>query len=272
MPFREAIHPQNLELFSADDRAALRYLFKGAMCMTAVHVPLQVPVGLNVRVGAPRLSWTILVLVLFAHAVVFAALSTLKIDAVTLPQAMQMVNVIAAEPSPEPEVPAPKQEIIPPQPKPVAKQERPEPVAAAPVLAVDNSKADAPAQVEKIVPTEPLPTIQTPVQSTPAPAPAAAPAVATTAAKVDADYLDNPKPVYPPLSRKAGEQGRVVLRVFVEASGAASKVEVSSSSGFERLDRSAANAVSRWKFVPARQGMEAVAAWVLVPIVFSLKE
>lgn len=64
----------------------------------------------------------------------------------------------------------------------------------------------------------------------------------------------------------------MVLRVYVEASGAASKVEVSSSSGFERLDRSAANAVSRWKFVPARQGSEAVAASVLVPIVFSLKE
>ncbi len=219
-----------------------------------------------------RISLRTLGLVLLAHVAVFGALATLRIDAVALPQATLMVDVIAAEPSPEPEVPAPKQEIIPPQPKPVAKQERPEPVAAAPVLAVDNSKADVPAQVEKIAPTEPLPSIQTPVQSNSVPAPAAAPAVATTAAKVDANYLDNPKPVYPPLSRKAGEQGKVVLRVYVEASGAASKVDVSSSSGFERLDRSAANAVSRWKFVPARQGSEAVAASVLVPIVFSLKE
>lgn len=237
--------------------------------MSSVQMPFS-------SVAESPVSYRTLGLVLLAHVAVFAALSTIKINPVTLPKAMQMVDVIAAEPSPEPEVPAPKQEIIPPQPKPVAKQERPEPVAAAPVLAVDNSKADVPAQVEKIVPTEPLPTIQTPVQSTPAPAPApapaAAPAVATTAAKVDADYLDNPKPVYPPLSRKAGEQGKVVLRVFVEASGAASKVEVSSGSGFERLDRSAANAVSRWKFVPARQGSETVAAWVLVPIVFSLKE
>lgn len=235
-------------------------------------MPEQVSMGLNVRMESPHLSWTTLGAVLFAHVTVFAALSTLKIDVVTLPQAMQMVDVIAAEPSPEPELPASKPEIVPPQPKPAAKQERPEPVAAAPVLAVDNSKADVPTQVEKTAPTEPLPSIQTPVQSTPAPAAAAAPAVATTAAKVDANYLNNPKPVYPPLSRKAGEQGKVVLRVYVEASGAASKVEVSSSSGFDRLDRSAANAVSRWKFVPARQGSEAVAAWVLVPIVFSLKE
>lgn len=222
----------------------------------------------------PSLSWRTLGLVLLAHGVALAALSTLKIEAVTLPQATLMVDMISAEatPSPEPEVPAPKPEIIPPQAKPVAKQERVEPVAAAPVLAVENTRADVPAQVEKVQPTEPLPAIQTPVQSAPAPAAAAAPAVATTAAKVDANYLDNPKPVYPPLSRKAGEQGKVVLRVYVEASGAASKVEVSSSSGFERLDRSAANAVSRWKFVPARQGSEAVAASVLVPIVFSLKE
>jgi protein TonB len=63
----------------------------------------------------------------------------------------------------------------------------------------------------------------------------------------------------------------VLLHVFVEASGAASRVEVRSSSGFERLDRAAVAAVGRWKFVPARQGTDAVAAWVLVPIVFSLK-
>lgn len=62
-----------------------------------------------------------------------------------------------------------------------------------------------------------------------------------------------------------------MLRVYVEASGQAAKVELRSSSGYERLDRAAIAAVSRWKFVPARQGADAVAAWVVVPIVFSLK-
>ena len=93
----------------------------------------------------------------------------------------------------------------------------------------------------------------------------------TTAPRFDADYLDNPAPTYPPLSRKAGEEGRVLLYVLVEASGLPSKIEVRTSSGFERLDRAAMAAVKRWKFVPAKQGAEAVAAWVQVPIVFSVK-
>jgi protein TonB len=66
------------------------------------------------------------------------------------------------------------------------------------------------------------------------------------------------------------EQGKVLLRVFVEPDGHPSQVKVKESSGFPRLDRAAENAVSRWKFVPAKQGKESVGAWVVVPIVFSL--
>lgn len=95
---------------------------------------------------------------------------------------------------------------------------------------------------------------------------------AVTAPRFDADYLDNPRPAYPPLSRKANEQGKVVLWVSVDATGAAREVAVRSSSGFERLDRAAQAAVSRWRFVPARQGQMPVAATVLVPIVFSFKD
>jgi periplasmic protein TonB len=89
--------------------------------------------------------------------------------------------------------------------------------------------------------------------------------------RFDADYLDNPSPNYPPLSRRSGEQGRVLLRVFVEPGGNAGQVLVATSSGFERLDSAAIDAVRRWKFVPARQGENVIAAWVVVPINFSLK-
>jgi protein TonB len=97
------------------------------------------------------------------------------------------------------------------------------------------------------------------------------PAPAFTAARFDADYLDNPKPQYPHASRRLGEEGRVVLRVFVSADGDAKRVEVKQSSGFQRLDQAAENAVARWRFVPARRGEQAVSAWVAVPIEFSLK-
>jgi protein TonB len=89
--------------------------------------------------------------------------------------------------------------------------------------------------------------------------------------RFDAAYLANPKPAYPPASRRLGEEGRVVLRVFVAADGLAQMVEIRQPSGFARLDAAAADAVARWRFVPARRGERAVAAWVLVPIVFNLE-
>jgi len=89
--------------------------------------------------------------------------------------------------------------------------------------------------------------------------------------RFDADYLHNPAPAYPALSRRLGEEGRVLLRVYVHADGSAGQVEVRESSGYERLDRAAREAVARWRFVPARQGERPVAAWVLVPISFSLR-
>jgi protein TonB len=103
--------------------------------------------------------------------------------------------------------------------------------------------------------------------------PAPAPSIATlpSAPRWDADYLENPAPAYPPLSRRAGEEGTVMLKVLVEPSGSVAKVEIQQGSGYERLDKSAISAVLRWRFVPAKQGNEALAAWVLVPIAFSLK-
>jgi protein TonB len=59
--------------------------------------------------------------------------------------------------------------------------------------------------------------------------------------------------------------------VFVTANGAAEVVELRTSSGSSRLDQAAIETVKRWRFVPARQGDQAVAAWVLVPIAFSLE-
>jgi protein TonB len=47
-------------------------------------------------------------------------------------------------------------------------------------------------------------------------------------------------------------------------------VDIKQSSGFPRLDEAARAAVERWRFVPARQGTEAVEASVLVPLHFSL--
>ena len=95
--------------------------------------------------------------------------------------------------------------------------------------------------------------------------------VAVTAVRFDADYLHNPKPVYPALSRRMGEEGRVLLRVLVSPQGAPMEIILKQSSGFPRLDTAANEAVAKWRFVPAKRGDEAVEAWVIVPISFSLQ-
>ncbi len=86
----------------------------------------------------------------------------------------------------------------------------------------------------------------------------------------NASYLNNPPPSYPPVSRQMQENGTVILRVHVDIHGSASAIELRTSSGSKRLDNAAIEAVRHWRFVAAKLGNEAIAAWVLVPIIFQL--
>lgn len=86
-----------------------------------------------------------------------------------------------------------------------------------------------------------------------------------------APSADNPAPSYPPIARLRGQYGRVVLRVEVSPSGDAETVRVAESSGYDVLDRAAADAVKQWRFIPARRNGSAVAAMVHVPVRFALQ-
>lgn len=217
-----------------------------------------------------RTDWRGLALIALAHAGALFALLNIKpvAEAVGLPQPLMVSLLTAAEPEPPKDAPKPL-----PQ-KPQAPH-RVEPLQPPPVLA---AREEAPAPVTAPEPPPqpiPLPAVlpapaPEPVRHALAAAPAPVPAPVIPP-RFDADYLDNPAPAYPGLSRRLGEQGRVLLRVFVNPDGAAAQVEIRESSGFERLDRAARDTVLRWRFVPARQGERGVAAWVLVPITFSIR-
>lgn len=156
--------------------------------------------------------------------------------------------------------------------QPRAEQKPPEPPKAKPVKLQQVSLEPIPVLLIATTTTLTEITATSPAQSQPAPTILAAPAPASVVPpRFDADYLDNPAPQYPALSRRIGEQGKVTLRVFVEPSGMPTQLEVRTSSGSQRLDAAAIDAVRRWKFAPARQGDKVVAAWVLVPISFSLR-
>lgn len=87
-----------------------------------------------------------------------------------------------------------------------------------------------------------------------------------------ARVVQMPEPDYPPLSRERGEQGVVMLQLAVDASGRLGEVNVLRSSGFARLDKAARAAVLRWRFQPAIENGQPVAAQLTLPVRFALDE
>ncbi|MDB5985721.1 MAG: cell envelope biosis protein TonB [Nevskia sp.] len=201
-----------------------------------------------------RANWLAIGAIVALH--VGGLFGLMQIDAVresVLEAAPIFVSFMAAPPAPKPAPPMPKPQVVKPTPAPrLIAHESPAPAA------VQAAKPDEPKQ--------PPPPPQAPAEA----APPAPPAV--TPPNFVAGYLDNPAPTYPPVSRNLGEHGRVLLRVYVSPEGHSEQIEVDRSSGFDRLDRSAIEAVRRWRFVPAKQGSQAVAAWVLIPINFNLSQ
>ena len=170
------------------------------------------------------------------------------------------------------EPPAPK--IVPPPPappvpvqQPVVKIKTPTlPPPPQPVAIADATPSpNAPVGVTTAQP--PAPPIAAPVAE--APAPPAPPKVELPSS--DADYLQNPKPAYPPISKRLGEQGKVLVRVLIGMDGSAQKAEIKQSSGFERLDQSAMATVLRWRYTPGRRAGVPEAMWFNVPINFVLE-
>lgn len=73
------------------------------------------------------------------------------------------------------------------------------------------------------------------------------------------------------MSKRYGEQGKVMLRVQVMADGTAGLVQVQQGSGFPMLDDAAQSAVKTWRFNPATVDGKPVTEWFRVPITFTLK-
>jgi protein TonB len=224
------------------------------------------------------LSWFTVAWVALLHVLVLLLLLTRQEATLPVEEAPLIVHLIEqvqARPDTQPVALLVRESL----PKPLVKQRQPSqrpmplptPVVDAPIATT------APSPVSTIAPAESHP-VEAPVAKAD-PQPVAAPARTEPSPKeesvdqprFDADYLDNPSPGYPPLSRKLREEGQVLLRVRVTAEGRPEQVNLHRSSGFDRLDERAINTVRQWKFMPARLGGKPVDAWVIVPIQFSLK-
>ena len=96
-----------------------------------------------------------------------------------------------------------------------------------------------------------------------------APAATATPPMVESvEYVRAAPPVYPKESQRRHEHGTVVLRVLVDSAGRPAQIQVEQSSGFERLDNAARDAVAKFLFRPYEVNGVAQAAQVLIPIGF----
>lgn len=193
-----------------------------------------------------------LVAVLALHGVALAGLFA-ALDIRILPQReTPLLVTLLPEMSPPPPV------EVPPPPK-----------SAPPPLRIETSRQMVTLPVPVAIAPPPDEPVAPPAPPQPAP-PRPAPPAPVTPPIFDAAYLNNPAPTYPMESRRAREEGEVVLMVMVNEQGRATSVSVHQSSGHARLDRAAAAAVRRWRFVPAQQNGQPRAARVLVPLGFFL--
>ena len=215
-------------------------------------------------------------------------------------------------PPPRPLPPPPPRPLPPPPPRPMAPPPQftppprfapippPEPMApppmaplmAAPMFPAPAAPVQSPPAPAPVFEPQPMPEpTSAPSEPTSAPsepaAPSASPAEGARApnaappedegpivpASHIGDYLNNPKPAYPPESVARQEQGSVRLRVTVEPNGKPSNVRIVRSSGYVRLDRAAKAAVERaWTFKPATRGGKPIRFEYVFAIKFSLQD
>ena len=158
---------------------------------------------------------------------------------------------------------------MPPAPAPVKAQIAPVrqavPLAVAKPALEPSSKNPAPAEAS----VQPVVAEKAVVVAQVSPLPSPAPKVELPSS--DADYLNNPKPRYPPISKRMGEQGKVLIRTLIGADGVAKEASILKSSGFDRLDQTALETALAWRYVPGKRAGVAEAMWFNVPFTFVLE-
>lgn len=155
---------------------------------------------------------------------------------------------------PRPDTPAPQVET-PVVPTPIVR------VPAVPMIAV-TSPAPSP---------EPAPAPSTPPRPAPPAMPAPAPPVVADLGDLSASMVSARPPSYPLASRRAREQGTVVISVRLGPDGRVDDASIAHSSGYDRLDQAALEAVRRWRWSPTVRDGAQVEVVGLVRIPFVLR-
>lgn len=242
------------------------------------ELPLHTRLVQGARAEIKKRAATIWLLVLITHLAILACMLLLKPETLEKKEEPQpMLVSLVSNPAPEPELlplvpPPPEIKQKPVEKKIVKKVEKRQPE---PAPQVQQQVAEQPVAQEipqEVVQETKAANVETPTPKAVAkdePKPAE-PEPVVEPPRFGVAYLNNPAPGYPSMSRRLGEEGRVLLRVLVAKDGKAESVELEQTSGFERLDQSAIDVVKKWSFIPAKKGKETISAYVLVPVKFTL--
>ena len=218
------------------------------------------------QTGLPRRAPEILVPV----EVISATIELPRPMAVAAPAPPKPVVVekpVAAKPATPARVPTP---TAAPTPAPVAP-----PMPQAPAVVTPEPSPNAPTAAAAPSPPAALPAARGPVTDAGGAASSTGTAGPSGPSKIDlpssdAAYLNNPLPLYPPMSKRLQEEGTVVMKVLVGADGTVKQIDVKQTSGFERLDRAAMAAMKTWRFVPGKRNGVAEAMWTDAPFRWKL--
>lgn len=198
---------------------------------------------------------TILVGVIVLHIALFYAIQsglTRKVIEL-LPQDIQTKIIEKEKP----------QEDIPPPPPPPDIPIEPPPFVPPPEVSI----ASAPVATNTITNV-----VTVPPPATPPPAPAPRQDVIETP-KLDPKRAQRDlEEFYPPSSKRAGEEGSVVVEIFVQADGRIGEVKVSQSSGFPALDEGAVKYAKTWRLLPGKKNGVPEPMWYRVKVTFKIKK
>lgn len=212
-----------------------------------------------------------LLFVLVVHAALFYLLWNQRL----IPAPDQVVTLFAelitpSIPRAAPEsLPKPVPVKLQPARKPVVKPKKERLVAKAPAIPKQE-------YVEPVTDSLPAPvTVQEQTKesrSLPDAAPAQMPTgPMTLASELSVSCPKLSPPAYPAISRRMGEEGKLVLRVELDESGRIDDAKVLNSSGYERLDTAALAAVKSWHCNPSLRNGQPVRAIALQPFNFVLQ-
>lgn len=210
----------------------------------------------------------------------------------TAPQSMTL-RLLASPAAPEPaKLTESKQKPVPepvsvPKPKPLARQAAVEKPKLTPAK-VTAAKPQV-TEVKNVPKPEPTPDAHSPqaVPETPVPDAQADTARVTESSVTDAVsaqeaakpvLLETPSfrvkpmaPRYPRAAKRKGQEGVVLVEIWLDAQGRQTRTEVVESSGFLSLDQAALTAVQQWQFRGYQRDGQTLASRFRVPVRFELK-